>query len=112
MYYRRVWLFFLILAAGNFFLRAQLDDAKRELFQVGYNQPIEGRSPLSAYAFYYLNIPQFVRTNLYLRLALAPVYLDSELGFKSLLGQNTDLGVGLAGGGLPTAITKSSVATG
>jgi hypothetical protein len=34
-----------------------------------------------------------------LRLALAPVYLDSEVGLVGLLGPNTDLGIGLAGGG-------------
>ena len=34
-----------------------------------------------------------------LRLAVAPVYLDSELGFVNGLGPNTDLGIGVAGGG-------------
>src|SRR5262249_54871583 len=37
--------------------------------------------------------------NLTLRLAVAPTYLDSELGFRNLLGANTDLGIGIAGGG-------------
>ena len=40
-----------------------------------------------------------MRTNLTLRLAVAPVYVDSELGFVGALGPNTDLGIGLAGGG-------------
>lgn len=66
---------------------------------MGYNQAIEGHAPLSAYAFYYLNLPHFLRTNLTLRLAVAPVYLDSELGISQVLGPNTDIGVGLAGGG-------------
>ena len=79
--------------------RAQIDPAKRELIQLGYNLPIQGSGPLNAYAFYYLNIPQFVRTNLTLRVAMAPVYLDSELGFSSLLGEHTDLGLGIFGGG-------------
>lgn len=30
---------------------------------------------------------------------MAPVYLDSELGLPKALGENTDLGLGLAGGG-------------
>jgi hypothetical protein len=34
-----------------------------------------------------------------LRLVIAPVYLDSELGLRQALGENTDLGVGLSGGG-------------
>jgi hypothetical protein len=31
--------------------------------------------------------------------ALAPVYLDSELGIHQVLGEYTDLGIGIAGGG-------------
>ena len=78
---------------------AQIDPIARDLIQFGYNQPAEGREPLSGYAFYYHNDPDFLRTNLTLRLALAPTYLDSELGFRHLLGPNTDLGIGVAGGG-------------
>jgi hypothetical protein len=78
---------------------AQIDPSKRELIQLGYNQPLQGSGPLAAYAFYYLNVPQFVRSNLTLRLAVAPVYLDSELGISRALGQNTDLGFGISGGG-------------
>jgi hypothetical protein len=79
---------------------AQIDPVKRELFQMGYNQALEGAPPLSAYVFYYLNEPGFLqKTNLTLRLAIAPTYLDSELGIRSALGENTDLGLGLSGGG-------------
>ena len=78
---------------------AQIDPVKRDLIQFGYNQPLEGQAPLGAYAFYYHNQPGFIRTNLTLRLALAPVYLDSELGFNHLLGPNTDFALGAAGGG-------------
>jgi hypothetical protein len=47
-----------------------------------------------------LNQPDSLgNTNLTLRLAVAPVYLDSELGIAQVLGPDTDLGVGLAGGG-------------
>jgi hypothetical protein len=79
--------------------RAQIDPAKRELIQLGYNQPIQGRAPISAYAFYYLNLPHFYQTNLTLRLAVAPLYVDSELGISKAIGPHTDLGIGLAGGG-------------
>jgi hypothetical protein len=83
-----------------FVAHGQIDPANRELIQVGYNGALEGQSPLAAYAFYYLNKPSFLHdTNLTLRLAVAPTYLDSELGFRSLLGENTDVGVGIAGGG-------------
>jgi hypothetical protein len=78
---------------------AQIDPVKRDLIQFGYNQPVEGRAPLAGYMYYYHNQPDFLRTNLTLRLALAPTYLDSELGLGHALGPNTDLGLGLAGGG-------------
>jgi hypothetical protein len=78
---------------------AQIDPVPRDLVQFGYNQAFEGHQPLAAYAFYYHNQPDFLKTNLTLRLAIAPVYLDSELGFIGALGPNTDLGIGLAGGG-------------
>ena len=78
---------------------AQIDPVRRDLIQIGYNAAFEGHAPLAGYAFYYHNQPDFLETNLTLRLALAPVYLDSELGFVGGLGPNTDLGIGLAGGG-------------
>jgi hypothetical protein len=78
---------------------AQIDPTRRELIQFGYSQPLEGNGPLSGYAFYYLNVPHFMRTNLTMRLALAPVYLDSELGISGVLTPHTDLGLGVAGGG-------------
>ena len=77
----------------------QIDPVKRELIQFGYNAAFEGHAPLSAYAFYYRNQPDFLSTNLTLRLAVAPTYLDSELGIKDALGEHTDLGIGMAGGG-------------
>ena len=78
---------------------AQIDPVERDLIQMGYNQPVQGRSPLAGYAYYYRNQPDFLHTNLTLRLAVAPTYLDSELGFSHLLGPQTDLGIGAAGGG-------------
>jgi hypothetical protein len=78
---------------------AQIDPVRRDLIQFGYNQALEGRAPFAGYAFYYHNQPDFLRTNLTLRLALAPVYLDSELGFVHGLGPHTDFAIGLAGGG-------------
>jgi hypothetical protein len=80
-------------------LPGQIDPETRKLFQFGYNQPLAGAAPLAGYAFYFVNAPNYPATNMTLRLAVAPVYLDSELGFKGALGPDTDLGVGLAGGG-------------
>jgi hypothetical protein len=92
------------------FAFAQIDPVKRDLIQLGYNQAFEGHAPFAGYAFYYHNQPDFLRTNLTLRLALAPVYLDSEFGFVHGLGPNTDFAIGLAGGGLRTVTTKSTAA--
>ena len=78
---------------------AQIDPVKRDLVQFGYNQPLEGQAPIAGYAFFYHNQPNFLHTNLTLRLALAPVYLDSELGFVHGLGPQTDFAIGAAGGG-------------
>jgi hypothetical protein len=91
----------LLSAAG------QIDPAKRELIQLGYNQPVEGQGPLAAYGYYLLNKPAFLsHSNLTLRLAVAPVYLDSELGVRALLGPSTDVGFGLAGGGFADSYSE------
>jgi hypothetical protein len=78
---------------------AQLDPVKRRLIQLGYNQAIQGHAPIGAYGFYYHNQPNFYSTNLTLRLAASPVYLDASLGVSHLLGPDTDFALGLAGGG-------------
>jgi hypothetical protein len=78
---------------------AQIDPEYRRLVQFGYNQPLEGKGPIAGYGFFYYNKPDFLSTNLTLRLVVAPIYLDTELGFRGLLGPNTDLAVGLTGGG-------------
>jgi hypothetical protein len=90
----------LVIATIPFSSRAQIDPVERKLLQVGYSASFEGHAPLAMYAFYYYNKPEFLsNTNLTLRLAVAPTYIDSELGFTDLFGPNTDLGIGLAGGG-------------
>jgi hypothetical protein len=78
---------------------AQVDPERRDLVELGYNQALEGRTPISGYAFYYRNQPGFIETNVTLRLAVAPVYLDSEVAFLNALGHHTDLAFGVAGGG-------------
>src|SRR3954465_3858510 len=90
---------FTLLLAPNF-AHAQIDPEKRTLFQLGYNQPLVGKGPLAAYAFYYRNQPSFLNhSNLTLRLAVAPVYVDSELGISGVLSPHTDVGLGFGGGG-------------
>jgi hypothetical protein len=90
----------LILLSAGIPARAQVDPIRRELIQLGYNQPLEGKGPLAVYAFYFLNKPNFLdHTNLTLRLAVAPVYMDSEVAVSQVFGPYTDVGFGLAGGG-------------
>jgi hypothetical protein len=88
-----------LLLAGSFIASAQIDPYARNLLQLGYDQPLTGRGPQAAYVYYYYNNPEFQRTNLALRLAVAPVYFDGELGFCQLLSPQTDVGLGLSGGG-------------
>lgn len=84
---------------------AQVDPAKRRLLQLGFSRPLDGRGPFSAYAYYHHNQP-FANDTRTLRLAVAPVYLDAELGVKDGLGGGTDLGLGLAGGGYADSYTE------
>lgn len=101
-----IWTAVLVLGAFHFSLHAQIDPEKRQLIQLGYNQSLRGQGPVGGYAFYYRNEPGFLRSNLTLRLAVAPVYLDSELGIREALGPNTDLGLGLAGGGFADSFSE------
>ena len=78
---------------------AQIDPYPRNLVQLGYDQSLSGTGPQSLYAYYYYNDPEFQRTNIALRLAMAPVYIDGEIGFRHLLSPNTDAGIGINGGG-------------
>ncbi|MFN0066327.1 MAG: hypothetical protein ACKVYV_01705 [Limisphaerales bacterium] len=79
---------------------AQIDPAHRRLLQVGFEQPLRNDGPIAAYGYYYHNQPGVLdRTNLTLRAAVAPVYVDSELGLRRALGPATDVGLGVAGGG-------------
>ena len=104
----RRWLLSILLLGciSPFLAYSQVDPFPRELIQLGYNASFEGHAPLAGYAFYYRNQPNFLHTNVTLRLAVAPTYLDSEVGFSHLLGENTDLGVGIAGGGFADSYSE------
>jgi len=89
----------LLVAAGAITAHAQIDPVKRRIVQAGYSLPLVEHGPLAAYGFYYYNEPNFKRTNVTLRMAVVPVYLDSEIGFSHALGPHTDFGIGVSGGG-------------
>ncbi len=101
----RLAIFLLLLSIAPT-VRAQIDPTERRLLQLGYNKNIEGRGPTAGYAFFYYNQPGFGQTNLTLRVAIAPVYLDSELGIANVLGPNTDIGLGMAGGGFAEGFSE------
>ena len=103
---RKAFCFGVFFLGGLICAFGQIDPDKRQLFQIGFNQPIEGRGPISAYAFYLNNHPGFIRTNITLRLAIAPVYVDSELGFAHALGEQTDFAIGVAGGGFADSYSE------
>jgi hypothetical protein len=79
-------------------VQAQIDPAPRQILHLGFNTSLTDSGPLGAYAFYYWNMPNVPTTNQVLRLVIAPGYVNSELGFKGLLGEQTDLAVGAFGG--------------
>lgn len=76
----------------------QIDPVSRNLVEIGYDQPLVGHGPQSEYAYYYYNRPDYFSPNVALRAAIAPAYIDSEIGFKHLLSPTTDVGFGVAGG--------------
>src|SRR5262245_31863242 len=78
---------------------AQLDPEPRKLLHLGVNQSLHDDGPQAHYLFYYWNMPNVPSTNQVLRLVIAPTYVDGELGFKGILGENTDLGLSVFGGG-------------
>lgn len=77
---------------------AQVDPYRRNLLELGYDLPLTGQGPQALYLYYYYNRPDFLNTNTALRLAIAPAYVDSEIGFKQLLSPTTDVGLGFYGG--------------
>jgi hypothetical protein len=85
-----------IFVLNVFAASAQVDPYSRNQIQLGYDQPLSGRGPQALYLYYYLNVPEFFSTNVTLRLAVAPVYFDGEVGIR--LSSSTDLGVGVFGG--------------
>jgi hypothetical protein len=86
-----------VLLAG-FNCQAQIDPDHRSLLELGYDQPLAGQGPQGIYAYYYYNNPDLFDTNLDFRVAVAPAYMDGELGFKQLLSPTTDVGLGFNGG--------------
>jgi hypothetical protein len=86
----------LLLAATA---RAQIDPSRRLQLEAGYEQGGAQPGPKSPYAFLYLNDPGVFHSSETLRMAIAPVYIDSELGIPDGFGPFADAGIGFSGGG-------------
>ena len=80
-------------------VRAQVDPERRTQLEGGYEQGLGQPGPPAPYFYLYLNRPDFMASSDTFRLALAPVYFDSEWGFKNALGRYGDASLGLSGGG-------------
>jgi hypothetical protein len=74
---------------------AQNDPYPRSLLQFGSEQPLSSNGPQSLHAYYYYNNPDFLHTNTALRLAVAPVHLDGEFGFRQILSPRTHVALAL-----------------
>jgi len=96
----------LLLLSSGLNLLGQIDPVQRRVFQAGYALPLHEHGPVAAYAFYYHNEPNFLQTNLTLRLAVVPVFVDSELGILEALSPHTDLALGLSGGGFADSFSE------
>lgn len=79
--------------------RAQIDDQKRLLLEGGTEDGLGNPGPSSPYAFLYMNRPGAAGPGTAWRLALAPVYAETELGLPGIFGRRTDVGLGFSGGG-------------
>ena len=95
---RSIPLFFIVTLLAGFNCFAQVDPMHRSLLELGYDQPLTGKGPQGLYAYYYYNTPELFNTNTALRMAIAPAYVDGEVGFKQLLSPTTDVGLGFYGG--------------
>jgi hypothetical protein len=88
----------IVLALTGFNVHAQYDPAPRQILHLGVDASLHNQGPMGAYMFYYWNMPNVPSTNQFLRLAIAPVYVDGELAFAKLLGEHTDFALGGFGG--------------
>jgi hypothetical protein len=87
-----------ILAAGP--ARAQPDPEPRAYAEVGTEAGLKGNVPLTGYAFFLWNRPNFPAEDQYLRVVVAPTYLLSELVQDHWPYGRHAVSIGLNGGGV------------
>ena len=75
-----------------------IDAESRTYFEVGAEAPTRGNGPLTGYPYVLLTRPHFLDQDLYLRMAIAPVYVTAELIRDRWPLSAGAIGVGLGGG--------------
>jgi len=86
--------------------RAQIDPTRRVLLLGGYEQGLFHPGPVAPYAYAYMNVPEVAGSSTALRLVVAPVYVDTEMGFMNAIGKYSDAGIGFSGGGYALGQTE------
>ena len=81
-------------------VRAQKDPEPRAYLEVGTEAPLKGNAPISGYAFFLLNRPNFPNPDQYLRVVVSPTYVLSELVQDHWPFGRHAVSIGLNGGGL------------
>ena len=79
---------------------SQADPEPRAYFEAGTDIALKGNAPISGYAFFLLNKPNYPQPDQYLRVILSPTYLQSEFVQEHWPFGPTGLGIGLNGGGI------------
>ncbi|HEX6795619.1 MAG TPA: hypothetical protein VF304_17365 [Casimicrobiaceae bacterium] len=95
----RIAIVLLITLAYAMPVHAQVDPLRRDLVEIGYDQPLQGHAPVGAYVFYYLSRPQFGDADHALHIALSPVYVEGEWAVRRVFDPDTDVAIGVRGGG-------------
>jgi hypothetical protein len=87
-----------VLAAAP--ARAQRDPEPRAYVEVGTEAPLKGNAPITGYAFFLWNRPNFPEPDQYLRVVVAPTYLLAQLLQDHWPYGRHAVSIGLNGGGL------------
>ena len=80
--------------------RAQRDPEPRAYVEVGTEAPLKGNAPITGYAFFLWNRPNFPEQDQYLRVVVAPTYLLTEFLQDHWPYGRHAVSIGLTGGGI------------
>jgi hypothetical protein len=77
---------------------AQIDGQERTYLEAGAATPLVGNGSADGYLFVLLNRPHFTAEDLYWRIVVSPLYINTELIHDRWPADGHALGVGLSGG--------------